>query len=138
MVALIVLDASVLIAYLDGDDRHHVAAESLLAGASDADLGSSPLTLAEVLAAPARNGRLEQARAALRALEVRALPFPPDAAVRLAQLRASAGLTMPDCCVLLAAEDASAMVATFDERLGQAAAARGLAVVGYSPRSTQR
>ena len=50
---MIVLDASVLIAYLDGSDDHHEAAERLLAAAIDDDLGVNPLTLAEVLVVPA-------------------------------------------------------------------------------------
>lgn len=130
MADVIVLDASVLIAYLDSDDNHHVAAEALLVSAVDDDLGANPLTLAEVLVVPARDGRLESAQTALRALEVNELPFPPDSAVRLAQLRASTGLKMPDCCVLLAAEDAGASVASFDGRLAQTAADRDLPVLG--------
>jgi predicted nucleic acid-binding protein len=127
---VIVLDASVLIAYLDGDDRHHGAAETLLAGAIDDDLGANPLTLAEVLVAPARDGRLEPTQTALRDLEVRELPFPSDAAVGLARLRAGTGLKMPDCCVLLAAEDSGATVATFDDRLAATAERRNLEVLG--------
>ena len=129
MAGVIVLDASVLIAYLDGDDKHHVAAETLLAGAIEDDLGANPLTLAEVLVVPARDGRIEPAQMALRALEVEELVFPPESAVRLAQLRASTGLKMPDCCVLLAAEDAGATVASFDSRLAQTAADRNLPVL---------
>lgn len=125
---MIVLDASVLIAYFDGEDDHHAAAEQLLAQAVDDDLAVSSLTLAEVLVVPVRDGRLDPVRAALRDLEVQELRFPADTAVRLAQLRARTGLKMPDCCVLLAAEDAAASVASFDERLAQAAEDRSLAV----------
>ena len=127
---MIVLDASVLIAYLDSDDNHHVAAEALLVGAIDDDLGANPLTLAEVLVVPARDGRLESAQTVLRELEVDELPFPRDTAVRLAQLRASTGLKMPDCCVLLAAEDAGAAVASFDDRLAHTAEDHNLTVLG--------
>ncbi len=56
----------------------------------------------------------------MTSVEIEELPFPADTAVRLAQLRASTGLRMPDCCVLLAAEDAGASVASFDDRLAQA------------------
>lgn len=68
--------------------------------------------------------------AALRDLEVRELPFPADTAVRLATLRESTGLRMPDCCVLLAAEDAAARLASFDEQLTRAARDLELDVVG--------
>lgn len=127
---MIVLDASVLIAYLDSEDDHHVAAETLLASAVDDDLGANSLTLAEVLVVPARNGRLEPVQRALRDLEVHELPFPPDTAVRLAQLRAGTGLRMPDCCVLLAAEHAVATVASFDNRLIKSATDLNLPVLG--------
>ena len=126
---MIVLDASVLIAYLDGEDDYHTAAEALLTQAIEDDLAANSLTLAEVLVVPARDGRLDQTLAVLRDLEIQELPFPPDAAVRLAQLRATAGLKMPDCCVLLAAQDAAASVASFDERLTQAAEKRNLPVL---------
>ena len=126
---MIVLDASVLIAYLDGEDDYHTAAEALLTQAIEDDLAANSLTLAEVLVVPARDGRLDQTLAVLRDLEIQELPFPADTAVRLAQLRATAGLKMPDCCVLLAAEDAAAKVASFDERLAQAAEKRNLWVL---------
>lgn len=126
---MIVLDASVLIAFLDGNDNHHLAAEQILANAVDGDLAVNPLTLAEVLVAPVRHGQVDGVLAALRALEIQELPFPADTALRLAQLRATTGLKMPDCCVLLAAEDAAASVASFDERLAQAAEMRDLPVL---------
>ncbi len=126
---MIVLDASVLIAYLDADDGHHGAAETLLAREIDDDLAANPLTLAEVLVAPARDGRLDPVLSVLRDLDVEALPFPADTAVRLAQLRATTRLKMPDCCVLLSAQDAGARVASFDARLAQAAEDRELPVL---------
>lgn len=127
---MIVLDASVLIGYLDGADAHHEAAHSLLTGAMDDDLGANPLTLAEVLVVPARTGRLDTVVSVLRDLDVQALAFPADAHVRLAELRAGTGLRMPDCCVLLSAEDAGARVASFDARLARAAEGRDLHVLG--------
>ena len=126
---MIVLDASVLIAFLDREDDHHAAAEQLLTQAIDDDLAVNSLTLAEVLVAPVRDGRLDPVLAALHALDVQELPFPADTALRLAHLRATTGLKMPDCCVLLAAEDAAASVASFDERLAQTAEMRNLPVV---------
>lgn len=126
---MIVLDASVLIAFLDGEDNHHAAAEQLLTQAIDDDLAVNSLTLAEVLVAPVRDGRLDPVLAALHALEVQELSFPADTALRLAELRAATGLKMPDCCVLLAAEDAAASVASFEERLAQTAEMRNLPVL---------
>lgn len=129
---MIVLDASLLIAYLDGEDAHHGRAEELLAREIDDDFGANSLTLAEVLVAPVREDRLETVRAMLSDLEVQELPLPGDTAVKLAQLRATTGLKMPDCCVLLAAEHAgAARVASFDDRLTQAAGARNLEIVDH-------
>lgn len=127
---MIVLDASVLIAYLDGDDEHHAEAERLLARHVDNDFGANSLTLAEVFVAPARDNRLEVVGTALRDLEVAELPFPADTALRLATLRVETGLKMPDCCVLLAAEPIGARVATFDDRLSRVAGQRGLETIG--------
>ncbi|MHB8293866.1 MAG: type II toxin-antitoxin system VapC family toxin [Acidimicrobiales bacterium] len=128
---MIVLDASVLIAYLDGEDGHHEAATVLLASTIDDDLAANPLTLAEVLVVPVRDGRLDEVEAALHDLEVNELPFPADTAVRLAHLRASTGLKLPDCCVLLAAEHVGAGVASFDDRLVQTARDRHLPVLQH-------
>jgi predicted nucleic acid-binding protein len=126
---VIVLDASVLIGFLDSEDTHHAAAQQLLAQAIDDDLAVNSLTLAEVLVAPVREDRVAPVMAALHALEVQELPFPADAALRLAKLRAATGLKMPDCCVLLAAEDAAARVASFDEQLTRTAEMRNVPVL---------
>ncbi len=123
---MIVLDASVLIAYLDGGDAQHEPAEALLAREIDDEFAVNPLTLAEVLVGPARTGRLDAARSALRDLHVAEHPFPADTAVRLARLRVDTGLRMPDCCVLLTAQETAARVAAFDERLVRAAGRLGL------------
>jgi len=94
---MIVLDASVLIAYLDADDSQHAAAETLLVREIADDFAANPLTLAEVLVVPARDGRLDPVLSVLRDVGVEPLAFPADTAVRLAQLRAATGLKMPDC-----------------------------------------
>lgn len=127
---MIVLDASVLIAHLDQEDALHAVARQRLrtAAAQGRGFGASTITLAEVLVLPTREGRLGSMRAALRTLDVDELPLPPHAAERLAALRSETSLKLPDCCVLLAAEEASGGVLTFDERLARAAAERGLTV----------
>jgi predicted nucleic acid-binding protein len=128
--SVIVLDASVLIAYLDSEDAHHARADALLVQLIDDDFAASSLTLVEVLVLPARQGRLDAARQAMMELDVKELAFPADSAVKLAQLRASTNLKMPDCCVLRAAEHVEARIASFDDRLKAAATSRGLVVVG--------
>jgi predicted nucleic acid-binding protein len=119
---VIVVDASVLIAHLDERDALHEQAVERLLDAADESLGCSTLTLAEVLVGPARRGRLDDARAAIAALEIQEIALGADAAGDLATLRAETGLKLPDCCVLLAARDARASgILTFDERLARAA-----------------
>lgn len=130
---MIVLDASVLIGYLDGDDAHHAAAREILRAAVDEEFGISTLTLAEVLVAPTRTGRLDAVLEVLRELDVEEIAFSSDAAVRLAELRAITGLKMPDCCVLLSASTAGAAVASLDARLLRAASEQGLPVVSSVP-----
>jgi predicted nucleic acid-binding protein len=123
---VIVLDASVLIAHLDGSDRHHAKARSLLEANSGEPLGASSITLAETLVSPARAGRLGDAEAALQQLGVQELPLGAGAPGQLAEMRAEVGLKMPDCCVLLAAQDHEGIVASFDSDLLSAARKLGL------------
>jgi predicted nucleic acid-binding protein len=114
---VIVLDASVLIAHLDQNDTHHAQATERLIAAADEPIGASSITLAEVLVAPLRTGRLGAARTALRTLGVHEISLPPNASERLAAIRVETALKLPDCCVLLAAEAAGGTVLTFDNRL---------------------
>jgi predicted nucleic acid-binding protein len=123
---VIVLDAGVLIAHLDGSDRHHAMARDLLEADAAERLGASAITLAETLVSPARAGRLEGAEAALERLRVKELAFTDGAPGRLAAMRAEVGLKMPDCCVLLAAQDHEGTVASFDSALLAASRKLGL------------
>jgi predicted nucleic acid-binding protein len=127
---VIVLDASVLIAFLDGSDRHHAKANSLLETLSSEPWGASSVTLAETLVYPARAGRLEEAEAALVGLDLQELLSGGGAPGRLAEMRADLGIKMPDCCVLLAAQDNDATVASFDAGLLSAAQKLGLKAAG--------
>jgi predicted nucleic acid-binding protein len=119
---VIVVDASVLIAHLDDADALHEDALTALLELADQPLAASPLTVAEVLVGPARQSRLTAAVDALQQLELQEIPFAPDAPARLAVLRASTSLKLPDCCVVLAAQDGRAdAILTFDERLRRVA-----------------
>jgi predicted nucleic acid-binding protein len=123
---VIVLDTSVLIAYFDPADQFHSDAVALLDAEIDMPWGINTLNLAEVLTGPTAAGREHLVIDALEDLEIEEIRFPSDAALRLAGLRASTRLKMPDCCVLLASEVAQGQVATFDTHLRQAAASLGL------------
>lgn len=126
---MIVLDASVLIAQLSRDDAQHERALRALRYHAGHRFLASPLTIAEVLVNPARADRIDDTLDLLSDLGVMERPLPADSARRLARLRAATGLRLPDCCVLLAAEDAAAeAILTFDDRLAAAARQRGIAV----------
>jgi len=125
---VIVLDASVLIAHLDASDVHHDRADELFSDLAGEPIGASLLTLAEVLVGPARAGQLDRGTALLHQLDVESVHLDDDAPVRLAALRAGTKLKLPDCCVLLAAEQTHGGVATFDDRLARAAIQHGFVV----------
>ncbi len=125
---MIVLDASVLIAHLDATDKHHDRASVLLLQVAGEPVGASLLTLAEVLVGPARAGQLDRGTALLDQLDVASVHLDDDAPARLAMLRVGTNLKLPDCCVLLAAEQTHGAVATFDDRLANAATERGFVV----------
>jgi predicted nucleic acid-binding protein len=125
---VIVLDASVIIAHLDATDAYHERAKSLLLDVAGEPLGASPLSLAEVLVGPARAGQLDRARGALDELEVESVRLEDDAPERLAVMRAGTSLKLPDCCVVLAAEQTHGAIATFDDRLATTSRDRGLVV----------
>jgi predicted nucleic acid-binding protein len=125
---VIALDASVIIAHLDADDRHHDRASALLRELAGDELCASRLTLAEVLVGPARVGKLEIATTALRQLGLEGLGLDDDAPEKLATLRVTTPLKLPDCCVLLAAERWGCAIATFDDRLATVARLRGVDV----------
>ena len=112
---MIVVDASVLIAFLDPNDGHHRAALELLEAATPPLLVHA-ITLAEVLVAPVRLGIADEVWADLTAIGVTIDDGPIDP-WQLARLRAETGHKMPNCCVLAAALTRNAAVTTFDDRL---------------------
>jgi len=122
----VVLDAAVIIALLDDRDVHHGEALALLRATVGIPKLMSALNYAEALVGPVRHDRLPEAQAAMDALRIRQVPV--DDAARLAAIRAQTTSKMPDCCVLLAAEQHRAAVATFDRRLQRSARMLGLAV----------
>lgn len=112
---MIVVDASVLIAFLDPNDAHHSVAVEILEDASP-PLFVHPITAAEVLVAPERNDVADAVWADLVAIGVEVDDTPIDP-LMLARLRVKTGCKMPDCCVLASAATRNTAVATFDERL---------------------
>lgn len=127
---MIALDASVVIAHFDTRDVHHAASTAVLTNAVDEPLVVHPLTLAEVLVAAVRAGKEMQVQADLTAIGVRPAEEAADEPLRLARLRVSTHLKLPDCCVLDVAMRHRARLATFDGPLAAAARDLGLVVLG--------
>jgi predicted nucleic acid-binding protein len=75
-VALIVLDASVLIALLDPNDALHTAARAAPARHAGDDLKLPASAYAETLVGPARRGQVAAAKRAIEALLQRLLRRP--------------------------------------------------------------
>jgi predicted nucleic acid-binding protein len=122
-----VLDASALIAFLDPSDALHPDAVSRLLALEAPRLLVSPITHAEILVGPARAGTVAATQAALGLLGVSEVALAQDAAPRLAELGVTTGLKLPDCGVILAAQQSeNAAILSFDERLLAAAGRLGL------------
>jgi predicted nucleic acid-binding protein len=122
------MDASVLIAHLNPADPHHQAATKILLAAGPGRMLVHTITLVEVLVGGVRAGQGASMRDDLRAAGIRVAPHDDDEPLRLAELRASSGLKLPDCCVLDVAIHHQASLATFDEALAAAARKRGVPV----------
>lgn len=126
---MIALDASVLIAHLNPVDSHHAAATAILLDATPGSTLVHTVTVAEVLVGGVRVGRGAAMQGDLRAAGVEVAPHDADEPLRLAELRASTGLKLPECCVLDVAAHHHARLATFDAALASAARHRGVAVL---------
>jgi predicted nucleic acid-binding protein len=124
----LVLDANILIAFLDADDFHHTWTTNFLVERVASTFAASAINVAEALVYPALNGVLERAKSALATLELLVTDVAASDADALARLRASTRLRMPDACALLAAQEQSAALVTFDQRLASAARTLGLVV----------
>ncbi|MFT4294531.1 MAG: PIN domain-containing protein [Micropruina sp.] len=123
---MIVLDANVLIAHFAIRDTHSARALELLD--TEEELAIHPITLAEVLTHPARDGRADLYREQIAIMGVQQLPVAVEQPLALAKLRASTSLKLPDCCVLAAAMETGATLATFDTTLAKSASEHGVSV----------
>ena len=106
--ALIHLDAGVLIGFLDADDAHHVASRRVLDAAAEHrdHIAMAASAMVECLVGPARRG--DEAVATVRAfidqLPIEVVPLDEDVAVAAAMLRARhRTLRLPDALVIATA-----------------------------------
>jgi predicted nucleic acid-binding protein len=118
---VIVVDSSVLIAHLEPADLHHERATRLLLAHQADEFAASVISLAEIYVGAARANRVADVERAIARLGVAAVPLPGTAGRRLAEIRATTNLKLPDCCVIHAAEQHHAAVATFDSALADQA-----------------
>jgi predicted nucleic acid-binding protein len=115
---VIVLDASVMIAYLDDRDVHHDRARGVML--MDEAFAVHTVNLAETLVYGAHTDRVDEMATALAAVGIHEQPRVPAESRTLAELRSRTRLKLPDCCALALAEIHDAL-ATFDDRLATVA-----------------
>lgn len=125
---MIILDANVLIGFLDRDDPHHAASVDLLERHFVEGFGSSVLTVAEALVHPTRAGRQDAVMAALDSIGVRVIALEPADAVSLARVRSTYRLRMPDAVALHTAMTTGSRLASFDATLIAVAGRAGIAL----------
>ena len=131
MAEVVVLDASALIALVSSSDPHHKWALEMFRDTASFDLQMTALSQAEALVHPARNGKLDKFQKMINSLGLVVTPIDSSDASRLATLRATTTLKMPDACVLHQAMKVSGSIATTDNQLAQAAKSKGVGV--FSP-----
>lgn len=115
--AIVVLDASVVIALLDAGDTHHLAAVAAVERARRDTLVLPASAYAEVLVDPWRRGvdAVSVIRTFVTDLGIRIEPLSPDIAERAARLRAQhRGLRLPDTLVLATADALDGVALTCD------------------------
>lgn len=117
----VVLDSSVVIAFLNPEDRHHKSAQREIAAAT-ARFKISTITVAESMVLAARQSEAV-ANEFLADLENHFGPFivlDGQIAMAAAKLRAKTGLATPDAIISASASATGAMLWTFDKALAKA------------------
>jgi predicted nucleic acid-binding protein len=125
---VIVLDASALIALASSKDPHHNWALEMFRDTAGFELQMSALTQAEVLVHPARAGKLDKFLKLLEGLAMEITPLEKSDVSKLAKLRASTSLKMPDVVVLYQAMKVKGSIATTDRQLARIAKEKGVGV----------
>jgi predicted nucleic acid-binding protein len=128
MAGVVVLDAGIIIAYLDESDAHHSWVVEMLTREAEHQFCVSALTHAEYLVGPTRAGSVHQALNILMDWDLDVEELTEGAAVELAGVRAATRLRMPDAAVLHTALSRGASLATTDRELATVARAQGLLV----------
>ncbi|GGF20867.1 type II toxin-antitoxin system VapC family toxin [Subtercola lobariae] len=132
---MIVLDANVLIAFLDSSDLHHNVTLEILDAFAPEGYGASVLTVAEALVYPTRNNSQDRSASAFARIGLMTVPLAQTDALDLARIRSQYGVRMPDAVALFTALSTQSTLATFDIELAAAARAAGVDVVGAANES---
>ena len=131
MARMIILDNSVLVAFTEPTDSHHIRAKNILK-TNVKNRFAHCETIAEYLVHPIRRGTAELSWDFLTGpynngnlgITVLDAPIPPNGEpwpIHLARVRAETRLKMPDAVVLATALAIGGKVATFDDGLAAAA-----------------
>jgi predicted nucleic acid-binding protein len=123
---VIVLDANVLIGFLDATDPHHHAALDLLERHFADGFAASVLTVAEAVVHRTRVDKQDAATTALTKIGLQVLALESTEAKALATVRNRFRIRMPDAVALHTALSTGSALATFDEALGRAATQAGV------------
>lgn len=133
----IVLDASVVLAWLLPDESSESAQQLVLRAAREQTCAPSVLLLevANALLHAERRARLRTAARlelfdAFTSLPIALEPVSAESTLRASELAASRSLTVYDACYLELAASRGCLLATFDVALARAAHAEGIAVLG--------
>ena len=117
----IILDSSVVIAFLNSSDKHHVAANSAIEG-SNSIFKISILTVSEAIV-KASGGSENRSRELLADLSTAFAPFYPfdlEVAVLAASVRAKSSLRLPDAIISATSTINEAELWSCDARLVKA------------------
>ena len=116
--ALVVLDSSALIAFLDPRDAHHAGAVASLSTTHDDTLVLPASGYAEALVHPYRQRRAAHIEQLLAEFSIAVHPIDVDIARRAAQIRArKASVALPDALIIAAGDVLDAdVVLTADAR----------------------
>lgn len=114
--AVTVLDASVVIAYLDPDDAHHAAAVDSLRGSDSVVLPAS--AYAEILVHPYERGpaAVRRIESLIAELPIEIEPTNAEIAQRAAELRAKKRVRLPDAFVIATGDTLDAEVVLTADR----------------------
>ena len=117
----IILDSSVVIAFLNSSDKHHMAAKSAIE-ASNSSFKISILTVSEVLvkASGESEKRKRELLADLSTAFAPFFPFDLEVAVLAASVRAKSPLRLPDAIISATATINKAELWSCDARLAKA------------------